>query len=126
MSRRFELPEVSEATESEYGKDSELVQSTTNIEKHEGKLAGSMTSGNSNVFNSAVKGGASLLEKGHDFPHSNDILLTDENVQDGQDSGMKKGDHFPESLKSSPGKAVEYLSLEEKKEEMEGHLIENE
>ena len=87
MSQRFEIPEESEATESEFGKDSE-VHSTTAIEKHEGKLTGSMTSGNSNVFNSAVKNGASLLEKGLDFP-SNDILLTDENGRDGENSGMK-------------------------------------
>jgi len=80
---------MSDTTQSEFGKDSE-VQSTTNIEKHEGVLRGSMTSGNSfaNVNGSAMKNGASLLEKADVFPHSNDILLTDENGQDGQDSGF--------------------------------------
>ena len=94
---------MSDTTQSEFGKDSE-VQSTTNIEKHDGVLRGSMTSGNSfaNANGSAMKNGASLLEKGGIFPHSHDILLTDENGQDGQDSGFQKGDNFPASLKSSP------------------------
>lgn len=45
---KIEIPEVSDATASEFGKDSE-VQSTTNIEKHSGVLQASMISGDSSL-----------------------------------------------------------------------------